>query len=133
MPKLQSQFVMLSFCFIFTLLCRLLPHIPNVSPLLGFALFAGSQLPRRYAVLYLFSCCLTSDLLLSLLYHYPFLTQGSFFTYSGWLFVLLLGKQTYNKYGLTGIGSLLFWVWTNLGVWLTTNLYPHHAQGLLQC
>lgn len=38
--------------------------------------------------------------------------------------------------GLTGIGivsSVFFFLYTNFGWWLTSNMYPHTFQGLIQC
>ena len=34
---------------------------------------------------------------------------------------------------MTLAGSVLFFVWTNFGVWAFWNLYPHTLEGLVAC
>ena len=71
------------------------------------------------------------------------------FTWSGFLFPVIIGfilskfirKQTDNKIlklalfsELAGItSSMFFFVWTNFGHWLTTNMYMKNIEGLISC
>lgn len=71
------------------------------------------------------------------------------FTWSGFLFPVILGfvlsklikKQTDNKIlilalfsELAGVtSSMFFFVWTNFGHWLTTNMYTKDIGGLISC
>lgn len=71
------------------------------------------------------------------------------FTWSGFLFPVIIGfvlskfikKQTDNKIlklalfsELAGVtSSMFFFVWTNFGHWLTTNMYTKDVGGLISC
>ena len=111
---------------------RLVPHAANLTPLYAVALFACAVLPRRWAIVVPVTAMIASDLLIGL-------HSGIFFTWSGMLVFAALG---YSLRGRTGsarivgsalVGSLVFFVWTNLGVWLVSGLYPHSSDGLIQC
>lgn len=55
----------------------------------------------------------------------------------GWLFSKLNIKSAKMKVvGLAGVGifsSVFFFLYTNFGWWLVTNMYPHTWDGLIQC
>ncbi len=71
--------------------------------------------------------------------HYAAFGSWSFFTYSGWCAVVLLGsinrlaESAKNMIIFTIGASLLFWLWTNFGTWCATSLYPHNITGLIEC
>ena len=121
--------IMLCFSIIFS---RVMPHPPNMTPLIAFAIFLASQ--SRYAWIGVLASFLISDILLSLMFHYPLFGLWTVFTYSGMLGVVLFA-QYYRRFNiLFGFSAtLFFWIWTNFGVWLTSNLYPLSSQGLLDC
>jgi hypothetical protein len=61
------------------------------------------------------------------------------FVYGALLFNVWLGGKVarhpkwYNILGGAGIASLVFYLVTNLGVWLTGTWYPHTISGLISC
>ena len=71
------------------------------------------------------------------------------FTWTGFLFPVLMGKilssnkfskftDSLLKIGLSStvlgvVSTLFFYVWTNFGHFLTTNMYPKTLEGLVQC
>lgn len=123
----------LIYCLLFTLICRIVPHIPNISPLLSFALLCGATLDRKLAIIYCLTACLGSDILLMLTRGY---TPGNWtlFTYTGWLGVTLLpSAKSSNCYLMTLWAGLGFWIWTNFGTWLLSPMYPHTLNGLATC
>lgn len=124
-------------------LCRLLPHLPNFTPLVAMSLFAGAYLRNRYtAVLIPIAAMLISD---------------AFTGFSGWMFpeqvavvygsfalIALIGTTLNNDKGILRIGastlagSILFFVTTNFAVWMggmfhAPALYPMNGTGLLEC
>ena len=111
---------------------RLLPHAANVTPLYAVALFACAVLPRRWAIVVPVIAMIASDFLIGL-------HNGIFFTWSGMLVFAVLGFGLRGRTGNLRIvgsalaGSLVFFLWTNLGVWLTGGLYPQTATGLVHC
>lgn len=117
---------------------RLIPHIPNMTPLVCISLFAGACLSRRAAFLSLFTTLFISDIGLALLFGYPVFSYWTLFTYTGFAMIVLIGS-TKPRYSWQILpiyifgSSLYFWIWTNLGVWLTSNLYHKTSIGLVSC
>jgi len=118
---------------------RLIPHVPNVTPLLGLSLFSGANLARWQAWLTLIITLAVSDIFLALIYGYPIFSFWSLFTYSGFIAVMFLGAyggKVFSRWRsllYVTAASLGFWLWTNFGVWLTSNLYVKTLSGLMQC
>ena len=113
-------------------LLRVLPHPANFTPVTAIALFSGVVLAPQIALVLPLIIMITSDLLLGPHALYP-LTWGSFFLVS------LLGvglshdaKPSRIFLGTLG-GSILFFIITNLGVFLFQNMYEKSWAGLLQC
>ena len=111
---------------------RLLPHIPNFAPVGAIALFGGAVLGWRLAVWLPLALMIFSDLFIGF---YP----GIAFTWAGFLLVALFGMLL-RRMGLAGrivIGGaasgVLFFVVSNFGVWLTSGMYVHAFDGLVQC
>lgn len=120
-------------------LSRLIIHIPDATPITTLALLAPSFFSLRKSLLMIISILAMSDLCLHFLFHYAVFGSWSFFTYSGWCGVVLLGGinravESAKKMIIFTIGaSLIFWIWTNFGTWCATSLYPHHMTGLIEC
>jgi len=126
-------------CIAIGILGRLLPHIPNVTPLLGLSLFSGANLPRWLAFVTVALTLVISDAALAIIYGYPIFSAWTIFTYTGFAAATLIGTRWHKvfarwrcmSYVITT--SLGFWLWTNFGVWLTSALYPKTMSGLGLC
>jgi hypothetical protein len=127
------------FWIIIGTLGRLIPHPANVTPMAALALFSGSKLSKKMALLTIAITMLASDALLAYLNHYPVFSFWSLFTYSGFLGITLLGIKLNQHSSQTKIlsfvlaASLGFWLWTNFGVWLTSGLYAKNIIGITTC
>jgi hypothetical protein len=116
---------------VFTLLWRVLPHGWNMTPVLALALFAGTRLkqPALRFILPL-AVMVLSDLLLG--FH-----DTMFYVYGALLVVVLMGqglgaRGSLPAYaGMSVAGSLLFYLITNFGVWMSGSLYPLTGEGLI--
>ncbi len=113
---------------------RLVPHPPNFSPIAAMALFSGAQLPKKsLAFAAPFGALLVSDAVLGGFY------PGIGFVYASFALTVLIGWAVARRKTALAIGaaaissSILFFVLTNLGVWLFSGLYPQTAQGLAAC
>ncbi|MBI4054755.1 MAG: hypothetical protein HY402_01325 [Elusimicrobia bacterium] len=111
---------------------RLLPHPPNVTPIAAMALYGGVYLGPRAAYLVPLAALLASDLFLGWHGTLPFV-------YLGFALTAFMGRQLRGHKrpapllgGIAG-SSLLFYLLTNFGVWLTASLYPQNLPGLLAC
>jgi len=110
---------------------RWIPHTPNFTAIGASALFAGVLWRRQWqAFLVPLAAMLVSDLLLG--WHSTIL-----FVYAALLFNVLIGasvaKMKWGKVSAPILGSLVFFAITNLGVWLSGELYPVSAAGLAEC
>lgn len=112
---------------------RLLPHPANVAPIGALALFSGTYLERRLFYLVPLAALFLGDLHLGL-YHAG--TMGA--VYLGFLasaFVgrgLLRGRYSGGRVAVAvGAGALVFWLISNLGVWLFFR--PLTPSGLALC
>jgi hypothetical protein len=117
----------------FAVIMRLVPHPPNMAPITAMALFSGAYLPNKYAFTLPIIAMLISD------YFIGFYGSTMIFVYGSFLLVGLLGtwlknhKQAHYILGASLISSILFFLITNFGVWLTTSLYARNLPGLLNC
>ena len=111
---------------------RLLPHPDNVTPVIPMALFAGAQFAPAVAWPLVIGAMLAGDLALG------WVPQNL----SGYLALILIAAlgawvrrwpQGWAIALATWAGSTLFFLVSNLGVWLEGILYPRTAEGLVAC
>ena len=114
-------------------LTRLIPHPPNFTPLIAMGLFGGAYIhSRSLAVLIPIGAMFLSDLFLGF--------HGTvYFVYGSLLLVTILGMILIKKITIKNCtiaalsSSFLFFLITNLGVWLTSSYYPKNIDGILAC
>ncbi len=117
---------------------RLLPHLPNFTPVGALGLFAGGRLRGWQAFAIPLLVMAASDVLLWSIYGYkPF----NPYVYACFFINVMLGGLFLQKGGLWRVpavslfASLLFFVVTNFGVWAGSDgsLYPKTMAGLGAC
>ena len=121
----KKEKVLFSFVLI-AALTRLVPHPPNFAPITAMSLFAGAYFTRKQlAFIVPLLAMLISDLFLG------FYTI-SIFVYLSFALITWMGQQK-NRVTpkLVLLGSVLFFLISNLGVWLL--YYPKTIDGLLTC
>jgi hypothetical protein len=128
-------------------LTRLLPHPPNFSPVEAIALFGGAYFASRaWAVIVPLAAMLVSDIALGFMmggtYFEYFATPSFLVTYVCIAITCVLGFGLRGKVsgprvlGYSLAGSVLFFLLSNFGVWLTAWMvpgYPACNAGLLPC
>lgn len=112
---------------------RLLPHIPNFTPLGAFALFVGVFVVRKHwwGLLLPLVAMFLSDLFIGF-YDLKLMAvvYGSFLAYTG-LGMLVSRRKSVSMVFLGSIGgATLFYLTTNFAVWLFSSWYPHTVSGL---
>lgn len=125
---------------------RVLPHLPNFTPVAGLALVGGAYFARPIlpvvwagswarlglAILVPLAALFVSDLALGFHSQAPSV-------YASFILVAVLGFWTLEKRsagriaGVSVASSLIFFLITNLTVWAEGLLYPRSLQGLVDC
>src|SRR5205823_13872594 len=117
---------------------RLLPHAPNVTPLGGSCLFAGSKVAGFWAYLLPLAVMIVTD---------PFVggyTAGSPVIYACFLINVWIGRRMLRSVTPVRVGSaaflcsLQFFLFTNLAIWAGAvvqhnPIYSADLSGLLTC
>ena len=117
---------------VFGIFSRFIVHIPNFTPVVSLALFSGTYLPKRYAVTFPLILMVVSDFFIG--FHDTILfTWGSVVVISILGFVLREQKNPVTILSSSLGAALIFFVLTNFGTWLVSDLYPHTQQGLKEC
>ena len=111
---------------------RLIPHPWNATPVMAIALFGGTYLPKRLAIVLPLAIIILSDAVIGL--HNTILFTWGAFVLTGSLAWWIRRRPDATRV-ITGAvaGSVLFFLITNLGVWVAGDLYPRTAAGLWQC
>ena len=129
---LRTQLVTVAAIIFALALFRLLPHWPNVSPVAAMALFGGAYFAdKRLAFIVPFVALFLSDLVLGL-------HNSMIFVYTGFALTVVIGFMLKNKITFTNTAfavvasSVVFFLLTNFGAWLTSALYAKTAEGLMQ-
>lgn len=118
---------------------RFLPHWWDFTPVIAMLLLAGCYMKGKHLWVPLVAL-MASDFALNLwVYHAAggldqYFTWGSYLLVLGLALWLLKGKIKLPRLlGTTVVCSTLFFVVTNFGVWVTTEMYPHTWGGLATC
>ncbi len=112
---------------------RFLPHPPNFTPVMSVALFGSAVFLNRYVGIALaIAAMLLSDAMMGLHSTLPFVYGAMVF--AGVLgFMLRENRSPLRVLSVTLAGSVVFFLTTNLGVFLMQDLYPRTASGLITC
>jgi len=127
------RLIILVLVVVFATLLRFLPHPPNFTPIIALSIFAGVFISdRKWALLVPVSAMLVTDLFLGWHNTIPYV-------YASLLVIVLVGRSLrYHKTALSifggGVGgTMLFFIITNFGVWLSGSMYPKTWEGVIAC
>lgn len=130
---MKKQIFILVSLIVLAILSRWIPHPPNMTALSAVALFGSVHLNNKYVgILALLTALLISDMALGFY-------SGMWFVYAAFILIFMLGQimlKTQSALQVTAsavTSSLVFFAITNLGVWVSGNLYPMTATGLMEC
>ena len=111
---------------IFGVICRIIPHPPNFSPVTTIALFGGLNFTdKRIAFSIPLIVLFLSDLILGI-------SIINLFVYTGFSIIVFLGTKIKSiKFGNIILSSFIFFLISNFGVWIIG--YPKNIEGLILC
>jgi len=136
--KINKWYLIVSIIVI-AIFARLIPHAPNFTPLLAVALFSGAMFSKN-KLFYLIpvSALLISDLVLG----FSSITPVVYFSLG---LIAILGvslKKATTNFDSKSImavtiksflAAVIFFVVSNMGVFLLTGMYPITLAGLIEC
>ena len=111
---------------------RLIPHPPNFTPIGAMAILAGLLIKDlRLAIAIPLAAMLLSDLIIGL-------HNSLLYVYAAIVIIVLCNRYLLKNIRLSSLGvssllsAIIFFLVTNFGAWLSHDLYPRTANGLLQ-
>lgn len=146
----QRDLLLVGTCILIGFIYRLIPGTPhNFSPIAAMALVGGMYVNRKaLAFLMPLVALFASDLILNNTINRVFFTKHTgavlFADYMLWSYLafiltvglglLLFRQKAMSKILVGSLGaSVLFFVLTNFGTWLTAGIYPKTGAGLILC
>lgn len=121
-------------------LSRLVPHLPNVTPIAAMALFGGAYLAnRKLAYLLPLAAMLLSDVVLGYTVYGASVLKSQPVVYACILATAAMGRLIRDKRSALQVGrvtlasSVMFYAVTNFAVWVSSSLYPMSWAGLAAC
>jgi hypothetical protein len=116
---------------------RVVPHPPNFAPVGATAVLAGRTMPAWLALVTIFVSMFLADVALARIHGYAIASWVTPFIYGGFAVQMLLGRwlraRRGGAIGAALLGSLAFFLLSNLGVWAMGSLYPPTWAGLSAC
>lgn len=125
-------------------LSRLIPHPANFTAIAAVALFGAVKMKdKKQALLIPIGAMLLSDTIFEVMYRagvspFPGFHSGMWYVYGAFMLISLIGFWVRRSFSIprlalgTLVGSLVFFVVTNFGVWLS-GWYGYTVEGLSAC
>jgi len=146
MKNPKNSTIIISALIIITALSRLLPHLPNFTPIGGIALFGAAYFTKKYwAFIIPFVALWASDLILNNVIYaqyfdgFVFFSSSFYWTVAAFAAIILIVSNTkllnkikpINLLGASLTASIIFFLVSNFGVWMS--MYPKTFAGLMTC
>lgn len=130
--KIQIDWYWIGGLVLLLALSRLIPHPPNFTPLGAMAILAGTAVKDlRWALIIPLTAMLLSDAMIG--FHSSLL-----FVYGAVALMVVLSRIMLHSYSVTKLAltalivSVVFYLVTNFGAWLSHGMYPLTLNGLWQ-
>ena len=141
-----GRFLVVALMVVLAGIYRILPHPINFSPVGAMALFGGAYFANRISSFIIPLVTLwISDLVINnviFAQYYPKFTwfyDGFYWVYGSFILIACIGWMLKGKIKIWSVpmaaisGSILFFVVTNFGVWISGTMYPLNLSGLVLC
>lgn len=146
MEKHSIRFVTLITIVFAAAFTRVIPHMPNFSPMDAITLFAAAHFARQWQAFVIpFAAMWLSSLFIdNVIYASPksfvWMYPGFHWQYLGYALIAILGLIIFRK-GISGLkiagaglsAGFIFFLVSNFGVWMRDGLYTQDLTGLVAC
>jgi hypothetical protein len=130
---ITTRFLLLAGMVIAAAFVRLIPHPPNFAPITAIALFGGAYFTKRWAAFLIpLTAMFVTDFFLG--FH-----ETMWAVYLSFVLIVVLGmlmmkeKKVGNIFFASVMSSVLFFVITNFGAWISSSFYEKNVTGLIAC
>ena len=140
----KKNFAIITGFILLAVLSRVLPHPYNFTPLGAIALFGSAYFTdKKWAFIIPVAAMWISDLILNNLFYssiyggFTLINTGMIWIYGSIILIALVGMKTLKKVTVPRVlgsalsASVIFFIISNLGVWLTSGMYPLNESGLI--
>jgi len=144
--KIKLQFGFLIAIIVLAAFSRIIPHMPNFSPLGAIGLFGAAHFDKKWkAFLIPIAATWLSDLFINnVIYaqYYPQFTwfyEGFYWQYGSYLLITLAGLIIFNKISMPKVllaslsSTIIFFTVSNFGCWIGSTFYTQNLTGLTTC
>lgn len=147
MQKKDIRFLTLITIIFAAAFSRVVPHMPNFSPMDAITLFAAAHFARKwqaflipFAAMWLSSLFIDNVIYASYQKSFVWMYPGFHWQYLSYALIALWGMRIFRngisvvKVAGAGLGAgLIFFLVSNFGVWLGETLYTRDLAGLVAC
>lgn len=144
--KINPRFGVLAAMILLAAFSRIIPHMPNFSPLGAIGLFGAAHFQKKWlSFLIPIAATWLSDLFINnVIYaqYYPkfiWFYEGFYWQYGSYLLITLAGvfilKKVNTQRVLAGAlaSTAIFFLISNFGCWIGSTFYPQNFSGLITC
>ena len=144
---IDIQTIVVSLVVLVVSFLRVIPHIHNFSPIIALAIFGALHYKNKSLsyIVPIISLWFSDFLINNFIFkisneNITFLYEGFYWQYISYLTIIFLSLN-FNKKKITILNvlfltlssSLIFFVITNFGYWLTSGIYSNNLSGLFEC
>ena len=145
MIKTNNNFYFVTALILIALFSRIIPHYPNFTPIIAISLFGGKYFENRNLAFFLpvfilwLSDLIINNFILDYYKTFTFFYPGFYWQYLSVLMISFIGRNYINKisafklFGISFSSSLIFFVVSNFGVFVSSSIYTKDLNGLLLC
>ena len=147
MKKLNLNISLITIIIFLAAATRIFPHPPNFSPIMAIGIFGAAHFTRKwYAFLIPLVAIWLSDMVINNFIYssssnqFVWFYSGFYWQYFSYIIIILSGVMIFrNKisisktFGASISSSAIFFIISNFGVWLFSDLYTLDMQGLITC
>ncbi|MCZ2101612.1 MAG: hypothetical protein LC107_08760 [Chitinophagales bacterium] len=143
---INIRFSLLCVIILLAAFSRIIPHVPNFSPLGVIGLFGAAYFTKKWqAFLIPVAATWLSDLFINNVIYakyyleFTWFYQGFYWQYGSYLLIVLAGIFIFNKINPQKViaGALtstsIFFLVSNFGCWIGSTIYPQNFGGLMTC